>query len=285
MPDRLPPPSLYFPVDPENRVLPAKALSGPLLELDCQRTHYLTTKRAVLAQADRGPFRASHPAALAAEQAAEQQLRTHMAATPEFAHNGLGPSELQHLGLDALMLELQEDLAIMLLPGGFAPERTRASYLHVCFPSGWDPASMIGKNFLAIHARVPRERGFERITQPSHAASLFDKPATRFIWSLTPDSALDHHPDTPRSATWTDTAQAFLRIERQLLWPMGQVSQDGTQAALFFIRTFIYPITSLTSEQRNLLTTSLFNLPETTRKYKGLWGHEQKILSLLIADR
>jgi hypothetical protein len=276
-------PTVYFPIAVEGGVVPSRPLpaGGALVqacpEVDVERDLYLAGKRLLRADPRRAPQRLAQ--ADAAVGCAEAQLRMRMAELPCFRANA---ARLAQLDLDALVSELQEDLVIMQLPAGYAPERVRASYLHVSFPSGWDPGQMLGKSFPALHARVPREPGFDKADQPAHAASLFMPPAERFVWSLTPDAVLDRHPLTPRSASWQDTSQAFLRVERQVHVPLEAPPEHG-QLALFFIRIFVYPLARLDEQQLATLVEAVQRMPEAVRRYKGLFGNEARILALLMA--
>jgi hypothetical protein len=288
----LPIPSLYFPVSAaDGSVHPSRPLgeggSDAELEVDSELRHYLSYKRALLCSTTtctahtpaRGPFR-SEPVPAEAISRAERYLRARMLQLAFFRNQA---ARLEQLDLDALILELQEDLVLMVLPAGFAPERARAAYLHVCFPSGWDPAKMLGKSFVSLHGRVPREPGFERADYAGHAASLFESKAERFVWSLTPDAQLDRHPCAYRPVRWSETTQAFLRVERQLNIPLGLVGQDGADAAvaMFLLRTYVYPLARLSAAQRDTLGAALGGMSEAMRRYKGLLGHEARIRELL----
>lgn len=270
-------PSVYFPVSATEYIEPSQPLppDAPVLEADRERAFYLAQKRQ-----GRGSVSLETAPAAAAMQRAAACLRGHMAALAPFHQDH---ARLAQLDLDGLLLELQEDVVIMLLPHGFAPERARAAYLHVSFPAGWDPGHMLGKSFPALHARVPRESGFTRADQPRHAASLFERVSFRHVWSLTPDATLDRHPAVPRTASWQDTQQAFLRVERQLSIPLGADDADKTQSALFVMRTFVYPLSRLSVGQRQTLLAALGHMSEGMRRYKGMFGHEARISELLAA--
>lgn len=142
---------------------------------------------------------------------------------------------------------------------------------------------MLGKSFVSLHARVPREQGFERPDYAGHAASLFDRAAERFVWSLTPDAQLDRHPSAYRPVRWTETAEAFLRVERQLNIPLGRVGQGAAEAAvaMFLLRTYVYPVARLSAAQRDMLEAALAGMSEAMRRYKGMLGHETRIRELL----
>jgi hypothetical protein len=143
---------------------------------------------------------------------------------------------------------------------------------------------------VSLHAHVPYAEGFERAARAEHAARLFTEPAVRFVWSLTPDAELDHHPDAARSTDWTRTREAFLRVERQVIQPLPAAAEprDATDAgavALFFIRTYVYPLERLRGVQLRELTSALACMPEPVRRYKGLLGHEERIVELIGAAR
>jgi hypothetical protein len=286
-------PALYFPVGslprglagPYHPLAPGSPGGERVLEIDAEREHYLAAKRAIVARAGRVPGRADGAAADAAVARAEAFVRVKL---HEADPKRFDPVQLAGLGLDALMLEAQEDLAVMQLPNALAPARARALYLHVCFPSGWDPARMLGKSFVSLHAHVPYAEGFERAVRAEHAVRLFTEPAVRFVWSLTPEAELDHHPDSARSTDWTRTHEAFLRVERQVIQPLPAAAdpRDATDAGavtLFFIRTYVYPLERLRSAQLRELASAIACMPESVRRYKGLLGHEQRIVELLGA--
>jgi hypothetical protein len=250
------------------------------LDLDPQREHYLAQKRVIAQTPERGPLRLDgspwHPVI----QRAERFVRARMLELPAFQAD---TTRLENLTLDDLMFELQEDLVIMHLPTGHAPERSRALYMHVSFPGGWDPSQLIGKSFPALHARVPYEAGFDRAERAGHAALLFQAPAARYVWSVTAEPTLDRHPKTPRLSDFRTATELFLRVERQIMVPLTEAPEcvgQGT-ASLFFIRTYVYGRERFSSEQRATLIEAVSRMSEATRRYKGVFGHELRIAQLL----
>jgi len=274
---------LYFPVasrpDSYEAWPPGHSLAAFCLDADGQRERYLSCKRSIVQRVGRGPQRTSDAPAERAQQRAASFLRGLMQELPPWRGQAERLSQLQ---LDELMLQLQEDLAIMLCPLGHAPERARAVYLHVCFPSGWSPARLIGKSFPALHARVPYAPGFERAERSEHAARLFAQPAARYVWSLSALPELDRHPDSSSLVDWSAATEAFLRVERQIIVPLPADSLEGHSTALFFIRVYVYPLARLSRDQRSELAAALDALPESVRRYKGLLGHEARVRQLLL---
>jgi hypothetical protein len=275
-------PKLYFPV---TSTLDGPGPNHPLLtgdalfEFDEERVRYLVAKRAIVQRSGREPLRET-PGSDAIEQA-EGFVRAQLCRADPARFDR---ARLATRDLDALLLELQEDLVVMRKPPGFAAERARAHYLNVCFPSNWSPARLLGKSFLSLHARVPNETGFERGERAQHAAALFAQPAVRFVWSLTPDDLLDHHPETARPVDWTTTQQAFLRVERQVIVPL-PAAANRTKVTLFFIRTYVYPRARLHDAQCAVLSSAVAHMSDAMRRYKGMLGHEDRIGELLRAGR
>jgi hypothetical protein len=272
------PARLYFPVSNEtgpggyDAMTEGSALATFCLDADAQRADYLAHKRAIAARPGRGPLRIAGATTDQVIQSAERFVRERMLELDAFQSEA---ARLRDLALDELMFELQEDLVIMHRPEGLAAERARALYMHVCFPGGWDPSQLLGKSFPALHARVPYEPGFDRVERADHAARLFEAPLARYVWSVTAEPTLDRHPKTPRSQDFQAASAVFLRVERQIMAPL-----QGT-TSLFFIRTYVYAADRLSAEQRRVLAAAITGMSEAMRRYKGMFGHEQRILQLL----
>lgn len=270
---------MYFPVSSEpgpggyDALADGAQLATFCLDVDAERPHYLAQKREIAARAGRGPLRAVGAAVTPAIHNAEQFVRDRMLELPAFHGQG---ARLRDTALDDLMFELQEDLVIMHRPSGYAPERARALYMHVCFPGGWDPSLLLGKSFPALHARVPYEPGFDRAERAEHAGRLFEAPLARYVWSVTAEPTLDRHPKTPRLRDFHSATELFLRVERQIMVPL-----PDAETSLFFIRTYQYERHQLSAEQRNSLAAAIAGMSEAMRRYKGMFGYEQRILQLL----
>lgn len=271
------PPRRYFPVDwagagDSYPLGPDSPAGQDLLEFDRELPRYQSAKRDVARLPERGPLSSDMPGLAAARAAAETLLREHMrrARLPRHALQG---------DLDELVFQLQEDLVLMLRRRTWPAERARASYLHVSFPSGWDPARMLGKSFLALHARVPDEEAFARDTRAHLAQQLFDGVRGRFVWGVSADGDLDHHPAQPRPG-WEGAHEGHLRVERQLMVPLA-VADPDTHAAMFLIRVYVVPFSDLAREQRVRLTHALHALSPVLQRYKGVAGHLSLLARLL----
>jgi hypothetical protein len=163
--------------------------------------------------------------------------------------------------------------------------QARAVYLNVCLPSRWRPHDMLSKNFVGLHARVPREPGFDKDQRLQLASQLFGRPCARFVWGMTPDARLDQHPDRVAGATpgWHDASTGYLRVERQSIVPLCSGSASRPDVCLFLIRLYVYPFTRLGTDRCAQLRQHLAGMSEAMRRYKGLLGYEAQVQRMLAA--
>jgi hypothetical protein len=168
--------------------------------------------------------------------------------------------------LHALALALQEDLAWI---EADSPESAaRTALLHVCWPSGWDPAAKIGMDFAAVHAPVADADLLRASARPLSRALMTQGPFVRFVWTVAPDGSRARHPSdgarAPDAAPW-------FRCERQVSVP---VPGGSGGLALFLIRLHLAPLAEAadTPERRAVLREALCSMSAATRLYKGLAG-------------
>jgi len=170
--------------------------------------------------------------------------------------------------------ELVEDFAVLHVDEAGAD---RAIALDVCFPSGWRPEHVIGRSFAQIHARIP---AFEAVAQKVESlvgAMVTRGPYVRFVWTISADDELDHHPDQGRRAAWSArTARGYLRVERQTIVPLPPVS-----GSIFLIRTYLYAFDELKPGDRAILASALAQLPPAILRYKQLEAALPLALELL----
>ena len=191
------------------------------------------------------------------------------------------------LGIEQLGTLLAEDFVVLYRPErGFslATHETeaasdRAVWVHVYFPSGWRPERIVGKSFREIHAAVPAFEQVERASANLTESMVARGPYVRFVWTISADAVLDHHPEHAGRAPWTpETPRGFLRVERQVTVPLPEA-----RASLFLIRTYLYGFDELSSEQRSVLGRALELMPPEILRYKGLEAALPRALQLLGA--
>lgn len=174
---------------------------------------------------------------------------------------------------DALCCQVCEDVAVVRR----TPDRGEwNAALHVCAPSHWAPEEKIGRSFAHTHAPVP---GMER----SRAAgpSLIDRaiargPFVRFAWGVAFDPAIDQRPGRPAAAF--DGRRFWLRVERQVLWPVPEAD-----AMLFTIRVHIVPGERVRADptRASLLAAALRSMDPEAARYKGVVDAMPGLLALL----
>jgi hypothetical protein len=183
-------------------------------------------------------------------------------------------------GLDALMLQVQEDLALVQLdPKG----QDYLGALHLSFPNFWSAHDKIGKNFTAIHEPVPGMDDNNRNASKLINAMIYKGPFVRFAWGITTDNKLNHHPDSESNDSSARKGRCFnphnpelyLRVERQVM-----VGFTNLNATLFIIRTYLYDVANIIQIpwQRNALVSALQSMSVDTLNYKGLTESLPEIL-------
>jgi dimethylamine monooxygenase subunit A len=269
---------LYFPVKPEPMRMQAGLFrfgtdfgNGDADRLffprDATSTRYLDEKSRVLAAY---PGRDAYSIQAEREEQAVTLARAWLSQTLLVE----GHPDTSHLPRTALGRELVEDFAVVQRDQAGAD---RALWLHACFPSGWRPEHVIGKSFSDIHAKIP---GFDAVARKASnlvEAMLTRGPYVRFVWTVSADDELDHHPEDGRRRAWSaDTPRGFLRVERQTIVPLREAC-----ACIFLIRTYLYGFDELGAEHRRTLALALAQMPLEISSYKRLTGALPRALELL----
>lgn len=174
---------------------------------------------------------------------------------------------------DALCCQVQEDIAVFQMSADFTEDHLAA--IHLCAPNYWSPAVKIGRPFDQVHEPVP---GMEHIKKNYHkmlSSIITTKgPYTRFAWGISTDTRLNHHPEAPvhvDASLWygrqvqDPNDSFFIRTERQNI-----IGLPEANAFIFTIRTYFYPLDSLSPEEKQALAQALESMSEETRGYKGL---------------
>ena len=190
------------------------------------------------------------------------------ATVADYLHDGTG---LECLA-DALGLCCQEDLVVMRgLPGG----GDVAEWLHVCVPSGWDPAEKVGRSFQDIHIPVADNARLVA-SGPNVVKAMIGKgPYIRFGWGLTTNPHLNSHPATRPAAPdlWGLTpsevaALTFVRMERQTTLAMPDLDR-----ALFTVRIYLDPLVDRLAAEPSLgprLASLIASCSPAVIAYKGM---------------
>lgn len=203
--------------------------------------------------------------------AVHRAVREWMRATLRREHPGLlAAGETSYA---AIAQAVQEDFAVVRRTATGGDETIAVC---VAFPSGWRPERIAGAGFKGIHGPVP---GFAEndAAVASMMASMIERgPYVRFVWTISADDTLDHHPDEGVRLAWRPGRSGWLRVERQVTVPFGEVA-----AALFLIRTYLYPFDTLSAGERSTLASALELMPAEIAAYKGL-GEETRRLAVTL---
>jgi len=277
----LPPPARYFlvrdtPLRMEAGLLrhgtdlgngPADAL---FFQLDDQLERYRAAKRAI--PVSRHALLARDAEERRIQAAALDWLRATLAREHPTLLLELG-QDAAHAGLTALVELVQEDLVVLrrLPDGGSA-----AIAVLVSSPSGWRPERIHGASFGTIHGPVPDFAKHPQAERSMVDAMVERGPYVRFVWTVSADDALDHHPEEGHRAPWRVDEPGFLRVERQTTVPL-----PGLGAAIFLIRVYLYAFTDLSAEQRATLARALEAMPPHVAAYKGIADVTPVVLEVL----
>ncbi len=273
----LPPPARYFPVSAGSyRMLPGLRHFGTdfgngerdrmFYQRDDEAERYRLAKQTLAAERnfaldETDAQREAHAAVLA-----------WMADTIRREHPGVVSKEGQTY--ESIALAVQEDFAVIQrLPG----DADRTIAVSVASPSGWRPESIAGASFRQIHRPVP---GFGDVdaANDSMLTSMIERgPYVRFVWTVTADDYLDHHPELGTRKAWSEDGEGWLRLERQVTVPFAAVG-----ASLFLIRTYLYRFETLSEQQRRALATALEQMPADVAAYKGLTPRVRAVAQQLL---
>lgn len=182
---------------------------------------------------------------------------------------------------DALASQVQEDLAVMRR----VQDRDWVCAIHLCCPYRWTAEDKIGLDFVTMHLPVP---GMENVRRPGMVNVMVRKgPLVRFVWELTTDTRLNHHPEPPPGVAFDqwrrrpfdpERPRLFLRIEREVIW-----SFPAQEAALFAVRVSFLDgaVIRRNPGQREALAAAIASMGPASLQYKGLAESRDAILAWL----
>jgi len=167
---------------------------------------------------------------------------------------------------DALALELQEDLCVMQVTS----ETTRLCAAHLCAANHWAAIDKLGMDMPGLHEPIP---GFyEQNRSPDSLLQGIMKKQhayIRFAWGISDDYRFNRHPrlqENNDSKVHGDGV--FMRIERQLLWPMPDM-----QTMLFTIKTLFRDCREMKHQQAHefdQLVNAIKSMDNAALAYKGI---------------
>ncbi len=180
--------------------------------------------------------------------------------------------------LDVAGRLVPEDLCVMEADADGVYRLTAAS---LCFPSRWRLHEKLGLPLAEIHGPVP-----------SYDSALA-RPVDRFFTSLADGKIVERRnwtihdrpdlfqPQSPRHHVVPPerfASDLFLRSERQTLRRF-----TPSRAILFTIRTRVWPLGELTSDDAHALGLAVANLPVEERRYKGVVALAEPLVAWLAA--
>jgi hypothetical protein len=250
----LPEPQIPFPVSSDHRIRPdLLRLEGPVFQLDREYPHYRQSKLKSLAQ-PWCPVVADWADPAAIQAALQSLLRTLLSEHPLHTQPLTEHASWQDLG-QALALAVQDDLVLM------RGHELEAAW--VCFPSNWNPREKVGKSFAEIHAPVPHSEKLQVAQHNVSKAMSFKGPYVRYVWGLSFDPSLSHHPERP---PYAQQNQVYFRTERQVTLPL-----PGLERSWFLIRVYMAPVEQVVNspERKQQLRNAILSMPEAHRAYKS----------------
>jgi dimethylamine monooxygenase subunit A len=178
-----------------------------------------------------------------------------------------------------LCLALAEDFAVI------DGNTTCIPWLAVCLPSHWAPQDKIGRHFAEVHAPVADNQVL--LAASDHLARLVsgEDRWERFVWTLSSDLRLNHHPQLAPCVPWPPGASAAdlalhtaFRTEHQTFIPMPDRRQ-----AVFTIHVESRALTDAvtTVERAHQLHDALASMSPAVLAYRGLTGVRERLLAWL----
>ena len=210
--------------------------------------------------------------------------RLRFSAAGDFLHADTKAQPNYTDGLDALAMQIEDDLVVVHRSGG----NDRAVAIHLCTPNHWSAEQNIGRPFEAIHTPVADIEPINR-----NAKNWIDVmiQATgglqRIAWGIATDDELNRHPQSPPGSAAPrrfdpEQPRAFLRVEQQVMFGFPEV-----QAFIFAIHTTFRDCCSIREDavQRERLIKNIRSMSPATLKYKGLDRYSGELIRWLEAPR
>ena len=128
--------------------------------------------------------------------------------------------------LKDLSTEIEEDIAVM--------HKGKLEAISFCFPSGWIPTEVLGKDFAFLHEPVADN---DLLIKSSHKLSKYmcNHTIQRWVWNVTTIEDLSNHPTTNRPQL-TNFDDLYFRLETQISAPV------DADTSLFLVLVEVFPL-------------------------------------------
>lgn len=207
-----------------------------------------------------------------------QVLREHLKRDlPDFVMR----TDLPHRDeVDLILSQVPEDFSVWKMQS----QKEWLALIHLCSPNHWSAEDKIGKSFTEAHEPIPYIDAISKA-----AAKMFEQvqkrgAMERFAWGVATDNRLNHHPQAPQGILeeeWKGRSfdpsrpELYVRIERQTIFPISP-EMNG-----FTIKTSFIQVSTLPSEDLQLIHQSILGMDESILRYKGLFQDQNIILDWL----
>ncbi len=171
---------------------------------------------------------------------------------------------LQCNTMEEAIRRYQEDFVV------WAPDmkgRLTIQMASVCFPSGWAPEEKVNLSFAEIHEPVADNKTI--MGAADHIATMITQrgPFVRSVWTVANSPQLNRHPKVKQPWSNETIAQMYYRCERQVTVPL----QDS---AIFFIRTYVVPLSSVNI---SIIKEAINSMTDEMLTYKDLHAVKEKL--------
>ena len=164
----------------------------------------------------------------------------------------------------------------------------RIPWLAVALPSHWQPEQKAGLHFAQVHAPVADNAVLLAAGAALARLVAAPPPWERFVWTITPQSALNAHPRLSPTPAWRGAdaddiaAQAFWRTERQTFIPVPDAG-----VAVFTILVDVQPLAAAidSAARAARLHEAIASMSPAVLDYRGLAPVRDALLAWLAARR
>ncbi len=194
---------------------------------------------------------------------------------------GVSQQDADTLALD---MQVEEDLVIL------DTRTAQVPWMCVSVPSRWAPEEKLGRTLPELHR--PVADGEALAAALPHILRVLSNGThwERHVWTLTPCSFYDQHPQRQPLVPWPDDAgpdelarQCYLRAERQTFIPVLDSAGQPGKYAVFTIRVMLAPLDAALRSPADALRLhdALASMSSAVLTYKNLTPARDRLLRWL----